>query len=309
MNARRLLIAVSTALLLLGAAQWWLQRYAEQRLQQALSALRPWVAVDVGRARFWLWGRVDLRRIAVTPRAWYAASYGLPLGYSMSIAHVSLRRLRPTLDGGLRLSSADVDLHDVHLPLPDWGWNIAVARAANGRRLPAPTLRELGVAALDLDLAVRLRWPHGWRRPRLYATTAIPDLGRAHLSCDLDTGAARLGAPDRLVVNDCRLRYDDAGLVLRFERRMARDNDMTLPALRDAIVRQIALDAARAHRPPLNTVAVRAFVRAPSALELRIVPPRPLALGSIPRAVWPGLPAYLGLTAGVPPAAGGDPGD
>lgn len=304
MTVRRTLLIFVVLAALLGAAQWWLQWYGQRRLQQVVSKLRPWVEVSVGHARFWLWGEVALRDIRLRPRAMYAAQYGLPLDYTATVDSLRLHGLRPAWNGGLRLEAAALDLHGVHLPLPDWGWSVTVARGADGRRLHAPTLRELGVTSLALDVAMRLRWPYGWSRPQVEAVSAVPDLGGVHLRCDLDTGAARLGAPDQLILRACGLRYDDAGLVSRFERRMARDNDVAQSALRDAVVRQLRLDARRTRWPPLNTAAVEAFVRTPAALELRIRPPHPLPLGMIPRAVWPGLPAYLGLTASVPSAAG-----
>jgi len=33
------------------------------------------------------------------------------------------------------LTSADIDVKSVHLPLPDWVWSVALARGAQGRRL------------------------------------------------------------------------------------------------------------------------------------------------------------------------------
>ncbi len=82
---------------------------------------------------------------------------------------------------------------------------------------------------------------------------------------------------------------------------MVRRNDMKLPALQSGINAQIGMDAERSRWPLLNAQALQRFMRQPQqTLRLQIEPPQALSLNKIPRGVWPGLPALLGLTATVP---------
>lgn len=301
MRARRGLIGILILLLLLGGTQYALQRYASAELDTALSQWRDWTDVRVGTRHFWLWGTADLDQISITPSARVGAMYGLPLGYSATIDRLHLHRLRLGWSDGLVLTSADIDVHGVHLPLPDWGWSIAVAHDAQGRRLQAPTLRSLGLKELEFTASLRLQFPQGYSYPQLSAWSAVPSVAHIDLECSLYAPAGASHNLGRIELRHCLLDYQDLGLVQRFELEMARSNDMELPALQNTLSAQIGLDAERSHWALLNMQALQRFVRRPlQTLRLQIAPPQALPLEKIPRGIWPGLPALLGLTAELP---------
>lgn len=303
MQARRVLIGILILLLLLCGAQYAFQRYASAELDRVLSQWRGWADIRVGTRHFWLWGTADLDQISITPNAWVGAMYGLPLDYSATIDRLHLHRLRLEWNDGLVLTSADIDVHGVHLPLPDWVWSVAVAHDAQGRRLQAPTLQSMGFKALDFAAALRLRFPQGYADPRLSVRSTIPGMAHIDLECSLHVPAGASQDPGRIELRHCLLDYQDLGLVQRFELAMARRNDMTLPALQDALVLQIGADAELSHWALLNMQALQRFVRQPQQLlRLQITPPQPLPLEQIPRGIWPGLPALLGLTVELPAA-------
>jgi len=58
----------------------------------------------------------------------------------VTLDRLHLHRLRLGWNDGPVLTSADIDVQSVYLPLPDWVWSVAVARGAQGRRLQAPSL-------------------------------------------------------------------------------------------------------------------------------------------------------------------------
>lgn len=301
MRVRRGLICILILLLLLGGAQYALQRYASAELDTTLSQWRNWADISVGQRHFWLWGTADLDQVSITPSAWVGAIYGLPVGYSMTIDRIHLHRLRLGWSDGPVVTSADIDVNGVHLPLPDWDWSVTVARDAQGRRLKAPTLQSLGLKALDFTASLRVQFPQGYSYPNLSAWTAVPGLAHVDLDCALTMPADAGRDPGRIALRHCRLDYKDLGLVQRFELEMARRNGMKLPALQSAIDAQIGLNAERSHWPLLNTQALKRFVRRPQqTLQLQIAPPQALPLEKIPRGIWPGLPALLGLTAELP---------
>lgn len=301
MRRHRGLIALLIVLLILAAAQYALQRYANAALDSALSQCRGWADVQVAQRHFWLWGTADLDQVQVTPSAWVSAMYGLPLGYSFSIKRIHLHHPRLGWRDGPVLRSVAVDADDVSLPLPGWQWQVTVARDARGRRLQAPTLRSLGLHTLSFNLRSRLQFPRSYRMPRWSAWTAPPGLAHLSLDCALQIPEGSGGDPGRITIRRCALTYRDLGLLQDFERKMARINGIKPPTLKQAIVRQLGLDAERSHWPLLNTQALQQLIRQPDTpLRLSIKPERPLSLDRIPRGLWPGLPAFLGLSATVP---------
>ncbi len=66
-------------LLLLGGAQYALQRYASEALDTTLSRWRDWTDVSVDKRHFGLWGTADLDQARITPSVWASAIYGLPM--------------------------------------------------------------------------------------------------------------------------------------------------------------------------------------------------------------------------------------
>lgn len=304
MRVRPLLIALLTIATVLGIAQLALQRYASVRLQQALAQCRDWAAVEVGHHYFWLWGEARLRDVRIVPQPWLTAIYGLPLGFRIRIDQLRLHRLRFAWHDGLQLRQLDITPRGIHLPLPDWQWSIVVARDAAHQPMPAPTLQDLGVTSLAFDAALRLRFPQALSRPQLLARGRLTGLGAVAVDCGLMAPPGALRDPGMLALTRCRLEYQDLGLAQRFEAQMARINDVDLTTLRRAINLQFRHAARRAHWPPLSTQSVQGFIDDPQRrLRLQMAPPRPLPLNHIPRGLWPGLPALLGLSAALPTAA------
>jgi len=304
MRVRPLLIALLTVATVLGVAQLALQRYASMQLQRALARCRDWATVEIGRQRFWLWGEAEFSDVRIVPQPWLAAMYGLPLGFRVRIDRLLLHRPRFTWNDGLRLRRFDITPRGVHLPLPDWQWSIVVARDAAQRPMHAPTLQDLGVTSLAFDASLRLRFRRALSLPQLLAHGRLAGLGTVAVDCGLSVPVGALRDPGTLAPTRCQVEYQDLGLAQRFEKQMARVNDVDLASLRRAIDLQLRRDARRAHWPPSSIQSVQGFIDDPQRpLRLRMAPPKPLPLNHIPHGLWPGLPALLGLTAELPVAA------
>lgn len=299
MRVRRL-FWVLVPVLLVGGAQYGLQRYASIELDGALVKMRSWANVAVGERFFWLWGVADVYDVNITPRISVDRQYGLPPGYSVAIRHLHLHNLRLGWDGRPVLISADMNIRGLRLRLPEWRWAITVARDANGKKLRAPTMRSMGFSVLSFDLDMRARFPQTYSQPNTDVMGRAKGLGGLHLNCALDVPRSAIRNPFGIAVRRCQIDYQDLGLVRHFEMQMAHVNHISVGVLRSAIGAQVARDAERARWPLLNAQAVQEFVREPDRiLKLKMAPARPLPLSSIPHNIGRGLPAYLGLTAQV----------
>lgn len=308
MRIRRGLIWLLAFAVVLGCAQFALQYYGSRALKRSLAQARDWADIRVGSARFWLWGAADLEHIRIMPTARLDTEYGFPRDYAIDIAHLRIHRLRFGWNDGPVLISTNMTARHVVLPVPDWHWPITVARSPSGTRLKAPTPQSMGVTRFLFNADAFLGFMTGYAHPELRLRVEDTNLARIHLQCSLllPQGTNVVRDPGGLEIRNCRQDYQDLGLMKRFEARMATENGVTLPELRREIAIQIARDAARSHWPLLSTQAVQGFIRDPQRiLRLKVTPKTPLPLGDVPQRVWPGLPAYLGLTAVLVSRLGG----
>lgn len=300
---RRWIITLLVVVLVLAAAQYGLQRVGEAQLQRFERASQGWANIKVERARFWLWGVVDLKGVRVQPSTWLTGLYGLPLGYTLRIGELRIHHFVPGWNGGLVLDSVAIDARRVHLPIPRWTWLVTVARDRDGERMWAPSLTDLGVYAFNVNIAGSAHFRDGFNRPRVQLAAHKPGLADAALECELQLPPDLLDDPAALAIKACQFDYLDRGLVTHFEQVMARHGGVSVARLQTAIAEQIALASARAHWPYDSRQAMQSFVHAPrQPLQIDIHPPQPLSLEKIPRGVWPGLPAFIGLRASLPGA-------
>lgn len=294
---RRWIFVVVGIVVVLGAAQYALQRLGQAQLDRFVDDSRGWATINVRRARFWLWGVVDLRSVEIRPTAWLAAFYGLPLGYSVHVDALRVHHFVPGWNGGLVLASVAFDARGVRIPALPWQWSVSVARGPQDRPLRAPTLADLGVDGFDFDVSGTAGFRAGFAHPTLEMSTRLTSLADLTLHCVLGVPGRIAADPGSVVIKRCRLDYRDRGLIPRFEAEMARRNHLSVAQLQTALARQVE----NLRWPRGSRRAVQRFVRHPErGLRLGIQPPQPLSLNDIPRGVWPGLPHLLGLTASLP---------
>lgn len=298
---RRWAVAVIVVLVVLGAAQYAIQRLGENALQRVIGQSQTWATISVGRARFWLWGVVELDHVAVKPTAWLSSFYGLTLGYNVRVDEIRVHHFVPGWNDGLVLDSVDVDARSVNIPMLPWRWTITVARNRRGQRMWAPTLTDLGVSSLVFDVSGTANFHAGFERPKLRLLARLPQQAEVALGCALVVPRSVAADPGGLAIDHCRLDYRDRGLMQHFEAMMAQHNKVSVANLQTAIAEQIGLDSARAQWSYLSRQALQTFVHTPGRLlRLEVEPPKPLPLEQIPRGIWSGLPNFIGLKASLP---------
>lgn len=298
---RRWIVTFLVLVLILGAAQYTLQRQGEAGLQRFVNDSRSWATIKIGRARFWLWGMVELDDISIQPTAWLAGFYGLPLGYTVRIGRLHFHHFVPGWNDGLVLNTVDVDARHVHVPLPRWDWHITFARNRAGHRLWAPTLADLGISALNTNATGVLYFRDGLTRPELQWISRNPGLADIAVDCAVQVPKRITQNPAALIIRHCRMDYQDRGLVKHFQRVMARYNHTSVARLQTAITQQIARVSTLWRWQAHSRKALQSFVHAPEQpLRVEIHPAKPLSLEQIPRGVWPGLPTLLGLRVSLP---------